>query len=781
MLNWIVSSTVLILVVTALRFLLKGKISLRLQYALWAIVLVRLLIPGSFGETAISVGNWIEQLSQKKEVHEVYEFTQMKLPEMSYQQAYEEVADRYVSQGIDIAEIPENEFAETVEYEIVETMTGEWSLAEIAKVVWLIGGISVGLLFLYTNLRFQRNVLKARREMCFDTESMASDTRKFLEACTTKLSIYLCDEIETPCVFGLFHPAVYVTNEVTKDEEVLRHVIAHEITHYLHRDYIWGVLRAVSLTIHWYNPFVWYAAILSRNDAELACDEAAIERLGERERVSYGRTLIELTCEKRSDVLLAATTMTGSGKSIKERIAMIVKRPKTKRYVGILVAAVVILCAGCTFTGADTDKEDKEDKESDVRTEADSTESKSTVLEIITEIPEGFEEEQESLRLEMEQQREEAEHQREVAEHQRKNQADFYQNMENGALVMDQDIINRITSLLQNENEFDRMLNSGDGHDGTQDKYSINGQTVFLIEEAARWDYYEDLARKYYSDEYIENEFTPFFLNKVYIEKDGKLYRTFADGIVNPLMDSTIKVWLARNGKYYVSITSYSAGGGFYPKGYVLDLSEDSIFGFEIVEKVQLLEENEIGYEADLTHDGIDERIRIEKGQEDEQVKIQVYDNSLKLLYEKELLLHPNLGESYFLTSYDGKEYLMYYKPSINHETVSCEYEVFYLSDKGGKISYDADQIEVLLVDIPIGGSDGLDMTVWKMMADKENKYFDKAFLLASTLDGKLTYSTENGRITYMEDFSWLIENGGGSIEENLEFFRKDIQELYGT
>ena len=49
MLEWIVSSAALLAVLIALRQVLKGKISLRLQYALWGLALLRLLIPFSFG------------------------------------------------------------------------------------------------------------------------------------------------------------------------------------------------------------------------------------------------------------------------------------------------------------------------------------------------------------------------------------------------------------------------------------------------------------------------------------------------------------------------------------------------------------------------------------------------------------------------------------------------------------------------------------------------------------------------------------------------------------
>ena len=44
MLEWVVSGSVLIAVVIALHFALRGKISLRLQYGMWALVLVRLLL-----------------------------------------------------------------------------------------------------------------------------------------------------------------------------------------------------------------------------------------------------------------------------------------------------------------------------------------------------------------------------------------------------------------------------------------------------------------------------------------------------------------------------------------------------------------------------------------------------------------------------------------------------------------------------------------------------------------------------------------------------------------
>lgn len=53
MTTWIISSSVLILTVIALRRLLRGRISLGMQYALWLLVLMRLLAPVSIGRASV--------------------------------------------------------------------------------------------------------------------------------------------------------------------------------------------------------------------------------------------------------------------------------------------------------------------------------------------------------------------------------------------------------------------------------------------------------------------------------------------------------------------------------------------------------------------------------------------------------------------------------------------------------------------------------------------------------------------------------------------------------
>ena len=60
--EWIISSSVLIAAVLLGRLLLRGRISLRLQYALWGIVLLRLLVPVQFFTSDFGTGSMAREV-----------------------------------------------------------------------------------------------------------------------------------------------------------------------------------------------------------------------------------------------------------------------------------------------------------------------------------------------------------------------------------------------------------------------------------------------------------------------------------------------------------------------------------------------------------------------------------------------------------------------------------------------------------------------------------------------------------------------------------------------
>ena len=339
MTEWVISSSILILTVIVLRTCFKGRISLRLQYALWGLVLLRLLVPVSFGSSNFSVANLTEAAQDTPAVQAVMDVGNLKIPPMSYEAAYETIVRNYEAEGIDVDSLQGSE-REALEYEAYSKMEGR-SLSEIlgkaGLILWVSGCVFVAALFLITNIRFKRKIMSSRYNLAVRKEN---------------LDVYVTGEIDTPCLFGIRDPAIYVTYPVADDPTLLRHTLEHEATHYRHGDHVWAVLRCAALAIHWYNPLVWWAAVLSQRDGELACDEATIRRLGEGERAEYGRTLIGMTCRKKANVLIAATTMTTSGSGIKERILLIARKPKMALYTLLSVVLIAAIAVGCTFTGA---------------------------------------------------------------------------------------------------------------------------------------------------------------------------------------------------------------------------------------------------------------------------------------------------------------------------------------------------------------------------------------------------------------------------------------------
>ena len=338
MAEWFVSSAVLAALLIGAHYLLRGKISARLQYTLWLVLLVRLLLPLSVGKTALSVANLLPEAEptavMQTEPAAAPPAQAASTPEPAAPAAPVQTPAQPVQRPASTPAQTETSSAEPAK----AAQKPAVSVRKIFMLVWASGAALLGLWFLFCNLRYGRQLRAGVLRAIAPKEG-----RPAVRLTQTALS---------PCLFGLFPPAIYVTMDCAQDEQLLHHCAEHEYTHYLHRDHIWAVLRGVCLALHWFNPLVWWAAALSRTDAELFCDEDTVRRLGEDARADYGRSLIRMTCRERVDPLSAATTMSGRGGQLKTRIVSITKHPKTAIPVLILVLLLCAAAVGCTMTGA---------------------------------------------------------------------------------------------------------------------------------------------------------------------------------------------------------------------------------------------------------------------------------------------------------------------------------------------------------------------------------------------------------------------------------------------
>lgn len=335
MIEWICTSSVLIMAVILLRFFFRKKISRKMQYALWSLVLVRLLLPFTFGVSSISITNWTD-VEQSKVI--TYIADPSDLPDLAPSEP-----------GPDATEADYALAREEYEREMAAARAAVGkpiTVADLFFAVWLIGGVIVGTVFIVINIIFY---LRLRH------------SRKPYNTASCPLAVYVTDKISSPCLFGLFRPAVYLTPKAVSENVNTEYAIIHELCHKRHGDHVWSLLRGMCLAIWWWNPLVWLAAVLSQIDSELACDESAIKCLGEESRLAYGRTLVDMIAVRKptTGLMCAATTMVSGKKRIKERIDMIVKNPKTYLPAVIAVIMIAVFCIGCTFTGT-TDGSDND-------------------------------------------------------------------------------------------------------------------------------------------------------------------------------------------------------------------------------------------------------------------------------------------------------------------------------------------------------------------------------------------------------------------------------------
>lgn len=328
----ILTSSILILLLAVLRRVLGGRIDPRVQYALWLLAAARLLIPGTLFTAPVSVMGAAEDI--RISIREAY-------PDPSEEPSQPPAAEPAVrpvqpSPAVRPAGNPEA----PVEIAPPAVPFSRWDFIDWPDAVWKAGMAAAGGMVAVSNLAFY---LRLRR------------TRKRLDlpaAWSGKLPVYEVEGLSSPCLFGLFRPAVYL-NRAAMDAEHPEHILAHEYAHYRHGDHLWSILRSICVAVHWYNPLVWWAAALSRRDCELACDASALRRLGEAERIDYGQTLLGMVSKGRDPAALlrTATSMSAGKRAMRERIALIVKAPRTRKLT--LALAVLLACAlaACSFGG----------------------------------------------------------------------------------------------------------------------------------------------------------------------------------------------------------------------------------------------------------------------------------------------------------------------------------------------------------------------------------------------------------------------------------------------
>ena len=178
--------------------------------------------------------------------------------------------------------------------------------------------------------------------------------RRLVGAVPLEKNVYLADHIATPFVLGLVRPKIYLPSALPEQEQA--YILLHERHHIRRLDHVVKLLAFAALCIHWFNPLAWLFFVLLGKDMEMSCDEAVMRRLDGEGRADYSASLLRLATGHRS--IAGAPLAFGEGNT-RERINNILrwKRPQ-RRALWAGAALCLVAAAACAANPAAADPSD---------------------------------------------------------------------------------------------------------------------------------------------------------------------------------------------------------------------------------------------------------------------------------------------------------------------------------------------------------------------------------------------------------------------------------------
>lgn len=307
MLREVLTVSALILAVLLVRAIFKNRVPKRMVYTLWLVVLVKLCLPGTLVSLPVLPAEEAAAPVQRVE-----------LPAQTAPVVLQP------AQAVTQPQKPVQQPVSPVQ-EAAEAPAKPLTAMQIFQIVWASGSALLGLWLFGTWLVFTVRLHKSRRFL-----GRHGRTR-----------IYISSAVKSPCLAGLV-PAVYLTEDVLQTDST-ELILRHELTHLRHLDFLWSLCRTAAVIVYWWNPFIWLAAICSKRDAELACDEAVAAGLSDAQRLVYARAILAQAPRKAAALSLA-------GPPVRERILFLTKKQRTSVLCVILALLLIISAAGCSLT-----------------------------------------------------------------------------------------------------------------------------------------------------------------------------------------------------------------------------------------------------------------------------------------------------------------------------------------------------------------------------------------------------------------------------------------------
>ena len=199
-----------------------------------------------------------------------------------------------------------------------------------------------GLVLIYVAVQIIKRNRTMRDSVIIERGSKADEYLSLFNL-RRKVDIFINDKIASPVTYGIIHPKIVLQSYIFEDDELLKYVLIHELTHIKKFDIAFSHLKNLIMCINWYNPFILGAAKYIEDDIEILCDKLVIKRAGDtrEHRKEYSMAMLKLTERNENSRFVLKLHPT------KERIIVMKKWRRT--VLGIVAFAVAVGASMTSF------------------------------------------------------------------------------------------------------------------------------------------------------------------------------------------------------------------------------------------------------------------------------------------------------------------------------------------------------------------------------------------------------------------------------------------------
>ena len=319
------------------RFIFKNRISSKLQYLMWWLLILRLLMP-----VTPDIGlHFNLQDMLLKQAHQA----ELPTPAPVLDVAPASVPNTQPSyDSVTPAVQPDTDVAPS--QHVNPTKSTDWY--SIVFVVWLLGAIGFLGWLIFVKLRYYESL----------QHLMAGGPREVYELydrCCKELGVkplplWIVNKSMSPGIAFFGEPVLLVPISLCGDESRLRFALLHELTHKKRGDHYMTLLLNILRAVYWFDPVVHFAFSELRADMESACDSDVLAYIGHEKKRGYLTVILDMFSYDTEPIL--GMSQIRSKRMAKRRMKGAFMKNRTSPAFRAITLCIALIMSLCCFTTA---------------------------------------------------------------------------------------------------------------------------------------------------------------------------------------------------------------------------------------------------------------------------------------------------------------------------------------------------------------------------------------------------------------------------------------------